>query len=65
MSHHQSLPAGEQTYRVEVGHCAMEVQSTSVDAAIASARYRFMRELPRLWDVIQQLDPARFKVTML
>ena len=62
---HQPLHDGEHVYRVEVGHCAMEVQSESVEGAIDAARHRFMRELPRLWDVIQKLDPSRFRVTML
>jgi hypothetical protein len=59
------LLPGEHVYRVEVGHCAMEVQSTTAEEAIDKARYRFMRELPRLWDVIQKLEPSRFRVTML
>jgi hypothetical protein len=65
MIEQQPTTIGEHVYRVEVGHCAMQVQSTSIEGAIDKALYRFMRELPRLWDVIQKLEPSRFRVTML
>jgi len=55
----------EKIYRVEMGHYATQVTSDSEDGAIAKARDHFMRELPRLWDVISQLDPAKFRVTIL
>ena len=55
----------EKLYRVEMGHCSTQVASESEDGAIAKARDHFKRELPRLWDVISQLDPSRFRVTIV
>ena len=61
----QQSATDQRIYRVEMGHCATVVQSESAERALDLARYHFMRELPRLWDVIQQLDPTRFRVTAM
>jgi hypothetical protein len=53
------------TYRVEVGHNSVIVQSTSVEGAIGAARTLLSLQLPRLWDVIQKLTPDKFSVSMI
>ena len=55
----------EKVYQVDMGHCSTQVTSDSEAGAIAKARDHFMRELPRLWDVISQLEPSKFRVTIL
>ena len=50
------------TYRVRVGHLDLEVKARDVGEAIVLARRQLAKELPRLYDVIQSLTPARFQV---
>ena len=55
----------KRTYKVEVGHNSVMVESASPEEAIRAARTRLSLELPRLWDVIQKLDPEKFSVSMV
>jgi len=50
------------SYRVKVGHTEVVVGASSPQNAIAAARRQLARELPRLYDIIRGLDPARFEV---
>ncbi len=51
-------------FRVQVGHNSVEVESRSEQEAIEVARRRLCEELPRLWDVIQNMEPSRFQVVV-
>lgn len=51
------------TFQVQVGHMTVTVKGHTQQEAIAAARRRLCLELPRLWDVIQMLDPDRFQVS--
>ena len=53
------------TYRVELGHSAVTVESTSPAEAIRAARAKFSLDMPRLWDVIQRLTDDKFQVSMI
>lgn len=55
----------KRTYKVEVGHNSVLVESASPEEAIRAARTRLSLELPRLWDVIQKLDAEKFTVSMV
>lgn len=55
----------KRTYKVEVGHNSVMVESASPEEAIRAARTRLSLELPRLWDVIQKLDAEKFSVSMV
>jgi hypothetical protein len=50
------------TYRVRVGHLDVCVKARDVPEAILLARRQLGQELPRLYDVIQNLTPTRFQV---
>ena len=50
------------TYRVRVGYWETCVKARDADEAILVARLQLGRELPRLYDVIRQLAPARFQI---
>lgn len=50
------------TYRVRVGHLDIRVKARDVPEAILLARRQLSCELPRLYDVIRDLTPARFQV---
>lgn len=50
------------TYRVRVGHLDLSVKARDVAEAIVIARRQLAQDLPRLYDVIQNLTPARFQV---
>ena len=50
------------SYRVKVGHAEVVVRARSPKDAIAAARRKLALELPRLYDIIRGLDPARFEV---
>jgi hypothetical protein len=52
-------------YKVEVGHSSVMVESANPEEAIRMARTRLSLELPRLWDVIQKLEPEKFSVSMV
>ena len=62
MISHNGRPPRHQTYRVKIGHSSVIVDGTSREDAIRAARRQLSRELPRLWDVIHQLDDNRFDV---
>jgi len=47
---------------VRVGHTTVTVESHSPEEAIRQARQVLCQQLPRLWDVIQELDESRFEV---
>ncbi len=49
-------------YRVRVGRWEIRVKARDADEAIEVARRQMARELPRLYDVIQALTPARFQI---
>jgi len=55
---HDSLKA----FRVRVGHWELRLKARDADEAMQLARRRLARELPRLYDVIQNLTTARFQV---
>ena len=50
------------SYRVRVGHAVVHVRGKSIEEAIALARRQLAEEMPRFYDVIRDLDPARFEV---
>ena len=52
-------------YRVIVGHAAVNVFARSRDEAIQNARIRLCLEMPRMWDVINDLDPRSFQIESL
>lgn len=49
-------------YDVRVGHFAVRVQGATPQEAILAARRQLCVDLPRLWDVIQAMEPSRFSV---
>ena len=51
-------------YRVRLGHSEVRVDGLSASDAIRNARRRFCQEMPRLWDVIHQLQDDRFQVVV-
>ncbi len=51
-----------QRYRVRVGHLEVVVVARDEAEAIMLARREFARELPRFYDLIRALDPARFEL---
>jgi hypothetical protein len=54
-----------QDYRVIVGHASVTVSGRSRDEAIQNARTRLCIEMPRMWDVIESLDPRSFQIQPL
>lgn len=63
-----SLPAESArllTYEVTLGYHLLRVQAPDADRAVAEARRRLCAELPRLWDVIRDLDRHRFQVRLV
>ena len=58
-----SIPVDpRQQYEVFVGHTSVTVEGGSVAEAIAIARRLLCARLPRLWDVIDNLESDRFQV---
>jgi len=53
------------SFRVQVGHASVEVDSENQEQAIAAARRKLADQLPRLWDVIHQMPVERFQVTAM
>ncbi|MBI83403.1 MAG: hypothetical protein CMJ81_09420 [Planctomycetaceae bacterium] len=60
-SQNHEFPAAA-TYQVRVGHSKITVPGTNHTEAIQEARRRLCLEMPRMWDVIQALEDARFLV---
>lgn len=54
--------AVSQCFRVRLGHHCVTVAGSSAQEAIAKARQLLSDQMPRLWDVISQLEDARFEV---
>jgi hypothetical protein len=54
-----------QEYRVIVGHASVTVSGHSRDEALQNARRRLCIEMPRMWDVIERLDPRSFQIQPL
>ncbi|MBX9789035.1 MAG: hypothetical protein K2Y37_08990 [Pirellulales bacterium] len=49
-------------FRVEVGHSQVIVLACDAVEAVREARLALGRDMPRLWDVIHQLDDGQFVV---
>ena len=49
-------------FRVEVGHSQVIVLARDAAEAVREARLALGRDMPRLWDVIHQLDDGQFVV---
>jgi hypothetical protein len=56
---------GQQMFRITVGHISLMVQAGSEIEAISSARRQLCADMPRLWDVIEDLGEERFCVERL
>lgn len=52
-------------FRVELGHHCLNVQGSDARGAVQQARRILCRDMPRMWDVIQEIGDHRFKVTQL
>lgn len=52
-------------FDVRVGHAVVTVEARDEVEAVSAARERLCQELPRMWDVISQLEVARFEVEAL
>ena len=50
------------TYRIRVGYWEIRLKAHDADEAILLARRQMSSELPRLYDIIRSLAPARFQV---
>ena len=61
ISQNHEFPATTK-FQVRVGHSKIIVRGTNHTEAIQEARRRLCLEMPRMWDVIQALDDARFLV---
>ena len=57
-NNHDSL----KTYCIRLGHYEIRVKAHDADEAISLARRQMARELPRLYDIIQNLTASRFQV---
>jgi hypothetical protein len=49
-------------YRVRMGHLEVVVIARDEAEAILLARREFAQELPRFYDLIRALEPARFEL---
>jgi hypothetical protein len=54
----------ETRYDVSLGHTHVSVIGRSESDALAKAKARLCAEMPRLWDVIEKLDPRRFVIVV-
>jgi hypothetical protein len=61
----RDFAATHQIFRVTVGHVSVLVQAGSPTEAVGNARRQMCAEMPRLWDVIAQLEEDRFRVERL
>jgi hypothetical protein len=50
------------TYRIRIGHHDFQVKAHDAAEAVEIARRKLGRELPRLYDIIRNLNAARFQV---
>ena len=51
-----------QDFRIRVGHWRLRVRAHDSEEAIEVARRQLIQELPRLYDVIRGMEPARFEL---
>jgi len=51
-----------QTYRVRVGHWQTQIRARDEAEALIVARMQLGRELPRLYDVIRDLNAAQIRI---
>lgn len=51
-----------ETYRVKLGHLEVSVRCRGAQEAVRMARQQLSHDLPRLYDVIHQLEADRFRV---
>lgn len=49
-------------FQIQVGHWKLRVRARGADEAIELARRKLSHELPRLYDVIRAMEPARFQI---
>ncbi len=49
-------------FRIGVGHWRLCVRARDTEEAIELARQQLIQELPRLYDVIRGMEPARFEL---
>ena len=56
------IPRKIQQYQVQIGHHRLRLEGASREEAIAQARQILAQDMPRLWDVIHDLDESRFQV---
>lgn len=50
-------------FEVKVGLMSVVVRGATQEEAISNARMQLSRDLPRMWDVIHELETSRFDVT--
>ena len=55
-------PQHIQQYKVQIGHHRLRLEGASREEAIAQARRMLAHDMPRLWDVIHNLEESRFTV---
>ena len=51
-------------YSVQVGFASVTVEGQTHSDAIQAARRQLCLEMPRMWDVIQNLEDDRFQVNL-
>ena len=53
---------GLRPFHVKVGHAEVTVEARDREHAVQRAKRRLSIEMPRLWDVIHQIDTRGFHV---
>jgi hypothetical protein len=51
-----------ESYRVKLGHLEVSVRCRGAQEAVRIARQQLSQDLPRLYDVIHQLEADRFRI---
>jgi len=54
-----------QLFRVDVGHTSVTVECRNMADAIPEAKRKLSIEVPRMWDMIRQLEEHRFQVSQI
>jgi hypothetical protein len=62
MNEFNQVDPDTKTFEVHVGLARVRVEARSQEEAVHAARQAFYREMPRMWDVIQNLAAERFIV---